>query len=227
MSTPLRLATYNVQSLRAGVETVARLLGPLRPDLLLVQECGPRRRTIALARVLGMELVSSHRPFNRVRNAVLFRHPWRAGERHVRDLAREGRTLRRGLIAVSLRNLDARFTAACTHLGLAGRERERHARELTDFLAGIDGPVVIGADLNEGPEGPAARWVGGRFFDAFAVSGDGPGATFPARAPSTRIDYLFAGEGIAVRRAWVERSGEAASASDHLPLVADVDLGGP
>ena len=113
----VRVATYNVQSLRAGVEAVAGAVAPAHPDLLLVQECGSKPRLGRFARVVGMEFASSHRPFNRVRNAVAYRPAWRVAGLDVRDLSREGRTLRRGLIAVTLRRGTARLTAVSAHLG--------------------------------------------------------------------------------------------------------------
>ena len=171
-----------------------------------------------------MQGESSHRRFNRVRNAVLFRPPWRRTEIDVRYLSREGRTLRRGLIAAHLWQPGLRLTAVSSHLGLSERERERHGRELTDFLSGIEGPTVVGVDLNEAPTGSAARWIAGRFYDAFAHGGEGSGETFPANVPTARIDYVFVSDGIRIDRAWVPGGTPA---SDHRPVVADVDLPEP
>ena len=158
-------------------------------------------------------------------NAVLFRPPWRLSAVDVRPLPREGRTIRRGLVAAHLRSAAGRLTAASAHLGLSARERARHAREATDFLAGIEGPVLLGCDLNEGPDGIVARWVSDRLFDVWA--GRGGGETFPAGDPTARIDYLFASSGVAVVEAWVPAGPGATRASDHRPVVADLDLGSP
>jgi endonuclease/exonuclease/phosphatase family metal-dependent hydrolase len=176
-----------------------------------------------------MEAASTHRAFSPVRNAILIRPPWRLapGSPIVRELTRRERTSRRGLVAAGLRSGGTRVTAISVHLGLAPRERERHARELTDFVAGIHGPVIVGADLNEGPEGPSARWTSDRLFDLFGSAGESPGDTFPARAPTARIDYLFAGPEVTATRVWVARTPAAARASDHLPVIADVELAGP
>jgi len=61
------------------------------------------------------------------------------------------------------------------------------------------------------------------YCDAFARSGVGDGATFPAAAPEIRIDYIFlpaerAGDLLSCRR-WEHPL--AASASDHLPVLAE------
>lgn len=205
------------------MDPVRRALDGLAPDVVLLQECGSGRATLRLARALQMESVSSHRPFNRVRNAVLFRTPWRVLELDVRNLARQGKTLRRGFVAAHLWRPGSRVTAVSVHLGLSERERERHARELTDALFLLEGSTIIGADLNEGPAGSAARWIGERYFDAFQAGGEGPGETFPAGAPTVRIDYLFVSDGVGVARAWVP---DVPGASDHRPIVADLDLSG-
>ncbi len=113
------------------------------------------------------------------------------------------------------------------HLGLSDRERQAHARELGDLVAGLTGPVVVGGDLNEGPEGAAAAWLTERLWDAFAGRGEGLGYTFPSAEPRARIDYLLLGEGVRTTRTWVEDGPEVRAASDHLPLFADVTLAEP
>ncbi|MGC8781698.1 MAG: endonuclease/exonuclease/phosphatase family protein [Anaerolineae bacterium] len=62
------------------------------------------------------------------------------------------------------------------------------------------------------------------YCDAFAHAGIGDGATFPAAAPEIRIDYIFlpaerAADLLSCRR-WEHPL--AASASDHLPLLAEL-----
>jgi endonuclease/exonuclease/phosphatase family metal-dependent hydrolase len=219
----LRSVSFNARSFNMGVEPIRAALADLSPDIVLLQECRSGRAAIRLAKALHMEGVTSHRLFSRIRNGVLYRAPWRATEIQVRNLSREARTLRRGFIAVHLWRPGVRVVAVSVHLGLSGKERERHARELTDFLSAIDGPVVVGADLNEGPTGPAARWIAGRFYDAFAAAGQGDGETFPADLPTARIDYLFAGEGLTILRAWVPET----VGSDHRPVFAEVEVPGP
>jgi endonuclease/exonuclease/phosphatase family metal-dependent hydrolase len=218
------LVSFNVRSFRAGWRTVRDVLAELEPDLVLLQECRSGRMTLRMGEALEMEGVTTHRPFSRVRNGVLFRAPWRVIHLDVKRFSRKGRTLRRGFVAAGLWHPGYRLTAVSLHLGLSDRERERHAKELTDSLTGVQGPVVLGADLNEGPNGPAARWIGERFFDAFAQAGEGRGETFPSERPTARIDYLFASEGVRIERAWVP---ETATVSDHRPVVADVDLPDP
>jgi len=219
------VATYNVRSFRSGVESVARAFEPLEADVALLQECGSKRALRRFARAVEMGFVSSHRPFNRVRNAVLYRPGWHPANVDVRDFSRAGRTLRRGLVSVRLRRPGAGLTAVSAHLGLAPGERERHARELTDRLAGVNGGLVLGADLNEGPDGPAARWISKRLHDLATRHAEEAG-TFPAPSPTARIDFLFATAEVKVATAWVPSGREISSASDHRPVVADVEIEG-
>jgi len=222
----MRVGTYNVQSFRAGADAVAEVVGPEQPDILLVQECGPRRALRRFAHTLGMDVESSHRPFGRVRNAVLFRSPWRPGSVQTATFTPMGRAMLRGFIAVHLRRAGVALVAVSVHLGLVPREREAHARDLTDFLSGLDDPVVIGVDLNEEAEAPAARWIGERLFDVCRRPEERALLTFPGRIPTARIDYLFVSAEILRHRAWVP-VGQAATASDHRPVLADVEVAEP
>ncbi len=220
----LRVVGFNARSFRAGIDQAAAAMGDDLPDVVLVQECGSRFAVRRFARSLGLEAVSSHRVFRRVRNAVLFHGAWRLVGVDVQSLSTEGRTRPRGFIAAHLRRGPVRVAAVSAHLGLAPRERDRHARELTDWLRSCPGHLVLGADLNEGPEGGAVRWIAERLFDAFAVSGQGPAATFPAASPTARIDYLFVSEGVRVLRSWVADPPSGGPASDHRPVMADIEV---
>jgi endonuclease/exonuclease/phosphatase family metal-dependent hydrolase len=221
-------ATYNVQSFRGGVDRVAAAVegdpGTPGPDLLLLQECGPKSVLHHFAAEVGMEAVSSHRLFHRVRNAVLYRPPWRLHDARVHDLSRQGRMAPRGFVAARLRLAGVTVLAVSAHLGLSQAERERHARELTDELLPTDAAIVVGVDLNEGPEGIAARWIGDRLFDTWTRRpGEGGGETFPAEAPTARIDDLFVSAEVSVVRTWVGDE-RVAGASDHRPVFAELEI---
>jgi len=121
-----------------------------------------------------------------------------------------------------------RVSTLSVHLGLSPPERRRHAEELTDLTLSLPGPFLVGGDLNEGPDGKSATWIADRIWDAWAAaaSPDTPtgGATFPSAHPSARIDYLFASEHFEVQGAEVLDGADARDASDHLPLLVDLEL---
>ena len=81
--------SYNVHGLRGGSDLVVAVLRRADADFVCLQECGSRRELRRLAEALEMKAVSSHRPFDRVRNAVLYRSPWRVAQFVVHDLSRE------------------------------------------------------------------------------------------------------------------------------------------
>lgn len=217
----LRVMVWNVHGFRAGTREIAAGVARSEPDLVLLNETrylGFRLRRFAGR--AGLEGAAGTGLFRPIPNAVLARPPWRLVDAGKIVFRRTGRTLRRGVLLAIVGRAGVRLTAGAVHLGLSGRERTEHARELTDLLAGRE-PVVLGGDLNEGPEEPASSWIAGRYWDAVAAGGP----TFPAWAPRARIDYLFLSQGIRVERAWV--GGQAfAGLSDHLPVLADLEVEG-
>jgi endonuclease/exonuclease/phosphatase family metal-dependent hydrolase len=223
----LRLVTYNVQSFRGGFGRVLAVLEAEQPDVVLLQECGSKVALQRLASALRRELASTHRPFSRVHNAVLFPPAWRVSGIDLHSFSRAGRSLRRGVIALHLRRTGMKLSLVSAHFGLSSTERIRHARELTDLLLDVNHPLVIGVDLNEDPDGPAARWIGERLFDGFLQAGGRGGETFPSKAPTARIDFLFVSVGVRVLQSWVPGDREVAAASDHRPVFADVEIAEP
>jgi endonuclease/exonuclease/phosphatase family metal-dependent hydrolase len=223
--------TWNVHGFRAGPKAVARALSGEPPDLAFLNEAAPKRALRRFAATLGGEATSGLRWRGGIPNAVVARPPWRVLETRVVPLTRTGKLIPRGTVLALIGRAGMRLWAGSVHLGLSDREREGHARELTDLLAGLQAPVVLGGDLNEGPDGPAAGWLAERLWDAFGQGGRGAeggeeGHTFPAEEPRARIDYLFLGAGLRAERVWVDASQAVRAASDHLPVFADVAIEG-
>jgi endonuclease/exonuclease/phosphatase family metal-dependent hydrolase len=217
----MRVMVWNVHGFRAGAKPMAAAVTDAAPDLLLLNETrylGFHLRRFA--RRAGLEGASGTGLWRPIPNAVLARSPWRVVDAGKTTFRRSRKTLRRGILLTIVGRAGTRLSAGAVHLGLSGEERTEHARELTDLLAGRE-PVVLGGDLNEGPEEPAARWMAARFWDAARDAG----RTFPAWEPRARIDYLFVSEGVRVERAWVG-GDRFARLSDHLPVLADLEVEG-
>ena len=214
----LRVATWNVHGLRAGVAPVARVVREQAVDVLLLQESGPRSRLRQLGQELDWIVCADPRAFprRRIQNAVLFSPP--AGPVRTRLARFEGGSLLHPRGAL-LAETDDGGMAVSVHLGLRGPERGRHIEHLAELIERSSSRFVIGADLNALPEdpGPAAvaRWA----TDCWAEVGEGTGATFPSPDPTARIDYLFVGPAIRALRAWIV----ASTASDHAMVVAEVE----
>ncbi|MGH2675288.1 MAG: endonuclease/exonuclease/phosphatase family protein [Actinomycetota bacterium] len=217
----LRAMVWNVHGFRAGTKRIAAVVSDVEPDLLLLNETrylGFHLR--GFARRAGVEGASGTGLWRPLPNAVLTRRPWRVVDAGKVVFGRSRKTFRRGVVLTIIGRGGTRVTVGALHLGLSGEERAEHARELTDLLAGRE-PILLGGDLNEGPDEPAASWIAARYWDVARERGP----TFPAWEPRDRIDYLFVSEGVAVQRAWV--GGEPfVRLSDHLPVLADLELEG-
>lgn len=219
----LRVMTWNVHGFGAGTKAVAEGVRAAEPDIVILNEIGYLGfRVRRFARRLDMEGSTGASLRWRIPNAVLARRPWRVIKGQVAVFPRSGRTVRRGAVISQFGRSGIRLWVVGVHLGLSGQERAEHARALTDLLAGRE-LAVIGGDLNEDDTGAAVRWIAGRYWDVVADTPDA--ATFPAKEPRARIDYLFVSEGVRLERSWT--GGERFSGlSDHRPVFADLSVGG-
>lgn len=230
--TTIRVTAYNVHGFRAGIGAVAAVVADLAPDVLLLQESGPRRALRDLARAIGsMVAADPISPLRRrIRDAVLVRPPRSIVEHRLVRFEGSRRWYPRGALVARVAHPDGPdLWAVSVHLGLDGPERGRHARALIGLVETLErrGPVVVGGDLNAPSHARAVATIADRLPDVTAGRG---GATFPASAPTARIDHLFASVALRVVSQATGAVG-AATASDHLPVTADLawtpDAGGP
>ncbi|MEX2274545.1 MAG: endonuclease/exonuclease/phosphatase family protein [Actinomycetota bacterium] len=220
----MRLVVYNLKGFRLGREPIAQVLDELRPDLALLQETGPRRQLRALAGQLGMRVAADPWAFprRRVKNAVLVRPPLELLGQRLHRFPGTERLHPRGVMVAEVRAGRRELWTLSAHLGLVPRERTKHARLLAGLASALDGPVVLGADLNELPGRTTPAVIERSLRDAWSLVGVGGGETFPSDGPSTRIDYLFVSVG--VEMAGIRVGSEAGMASDHLPVIAEVEI---
>lgn len=106
--------------------------------------------------------------------------------------------------------------------------RQMQSEAVVEYLGDVDVPAVLMGDLNAAPDEGDLEVIQARMMDAWQSAGDGSqGFTYPAD-PATptekRIDYIFAGPGITVLTSSLVDSDLAVMASDHLPVVADLDI---
>lgn len=226
----LRVVVHNVHGFRAGPERVAEVLGHYEPDVVLLNETGSRRALRRFAKRLDLQVARDPwSPFRRrIKNAVLVRAPWRLLEHRLHRFADVRRALSpRGALVARIGRTGRRVWIVATHLGLHPAERLHASQELVDLAFGLSGPVLVGGDCNELPDGRAVSFLGERFWDAWLLGGDVAGETFPADDPTARIDYLFVSEQVRVERVLVPASELARAVSDHLPVVAELALADP
>jgi endonuclease/exonuclease/phosphatase family metal-dependent hydrolase len=221
VAVPLRVLTYNVHGLRDDRAALVGLVRELEPDAVVVQEA-PRRfrwrhKCAALADDFGMVVAAGGMPSLgnlllvslrlKVHETWCLRYPLTPG-RHLRGAAFAHCSVR-----------GAAFTLSGSHLATDPVERPAQAARWKEALAAIDGPVIAGGDLNEGPGGGAWRTVADGF-----VTTPSAALTFPATLPRHRLDALFVTPDIAVERYEAIDSDLARRASDHLPVLADLSL---
>ena len=208
----MRVVSWNVRSLRDGRGAVVRQLRFLDADVVILQEA-PRlvlwrlsRRL--LARQAGLRVATTGRAAG---NCVLTRLPVADGS--TREFPRRPGLHTRGTAGAVLLLDGLPVRVAGTHLDLEPNARLQTARLVR--AAPVD---VLCADVNDVPGSPAWEVL------AAGLTDPGSGPTFPADAPARRIDALLVGPALVVLASRVEPT----SASDHLPLVADLArVGGP
>lgn len=220
----MRVVVWNVHGFRGGYDRVAKVAGRFEPDLVLLNETGGRGRLRRCARAMGMVAgADPWSPFRRrVKNAALVRPPWRILEHRLhRFTATRSAMYPRGMLMAHVDGPESRLWAIVVHLGLHPLERLRAAEELSDVVHGLGGPALVGGDLNDRPDGKAARLLAERFRDAWSLGGDVGGETFPANDPTARIDYLFVSPDVRVEKVMVP---PGPAVSDHLPVVAELSF---
>jgi endonuclease/exonuclease/phosphatase family metal-dependent hydrolase len=94
--------------------------------------------------------------------------------------------------------------------------------QVADMLqyAGEHKYSILAGDMNASPNAPELQPLFEQFTDAWALTNDGPGYTYPALAPNNRIDYIMPTPNIGVKSAKVIDT----LASDHRPVIAELTL---
>jgi len=243
----LRVMTYNVHSCigmdgKLSPERIARVIAQYDPDIVALQELDVgRRRTDAIdqaeviARTLEMDFhfhaamqleegeygnaVLSHHPIHLVRAAQLQRLP---GRRILEP---------RGALWVRVEVEGLCHQLINTHFGLSRRERLLQCEDLLgpDWLGHLDckTPIVLCGDFNASPNSAICRKFAGTLQDAQHVLEDHrPQSTWFGRYPINRIDHVFVSQDLDVQAIQVPRTALTRAASDHLPLIVDLNVQG-
>lgn len=133
----------------------------------------------------------------------------------------------RGLLYARIITDDGPIRFYTTHLMQHTRpEQMVQAHKVLSLIADPESgspaePAVLTGDLNGNPQKPWIKGITHRLIDAWPAAADGPGYTFPADDPVKRIDYVLVSHDVTVDSAAVKQT----SASDHLPMIADLTVG--
>jgi endonuclease/exonuclease/phosphatase family metal-dependent hydrolase len=225
----VRLLSYNIRALRDDTDAVTRVIRAAAPDVVCIQEAPRflrwRSRCAALARRSGLVIVGGGRPAGS--NLILSTLAVTVESSADVLFSKDPRLHQRGTAIASLRLGSARFAVAGIHLDLKDGPRLRHVRELHAALdADVDArvPTVVAGDVNDRPGSLVWTALTRRGIDAHEAAGRGDGFTYSAREPVRRIDGVFADARITVRSAEVIDSDDVHLASDHRPLLVELDV---
>jgi endonuclease/exonuclease/phosphatase family metal-dependent hydrolase len=243
----LRIMSYNVHSCvgmdgKLDAERIARVIARARPDVVALQELDVGRarshgmdQAHLIARYLEMEFhfhPAMHLEEERYGDAILTHLPQRlvkAGA--LPGLAGKPRLEPRGALWVAIDLHGKEVQIINTHLGLYPRERMVQVEALlgSDWLANeqCHEPLILCGDFNALPSSPVCRRLSGQLRDVQTeAQHHRPKGTFSGRFPKVRIDHIFISPGLEVTGIEVPASELARTASDHLPLIAEVRIPG-
>lgn len=237
-----RLVTYNMHKGIGGVDRryrphrVIEALEHCQPDIVLLQEVDadvPRsnrdRQVDMFADALGFE----HRAFHpnvtlrhgHYGNAIVSRFPL-ADVQNI-DLSVRLKKRRGALVAQCHVRWEGHVRSVHllnVHLGLAGFERSIQVRRLlgSDPLAGVNAntAVIAAGDFND-------PWcsLGKRLLRPAGFQlASGRAKTFPAFRAMRSLDRVYTRGKLRLLHCYASRTRVARHASDHLPLVVDLEL---
>lgn len=223
----LRLLTYNVRSMRDDRAALARVIRSAQADVVVVQESPrfARWRSLCaeLARTSNTVVVSGGRPAGS--NLILSTLGVNVVATHDVRFSKQPRLHQRGTAIAVLEYRGSTFAVAGVHLSLDAAERARHLGELDAALTRYvpaEVPVIVAGDINDQPGSPIWSTLAAARQDVFATSGHP--LTAPAKAPAKTIDGIFVDSRITVAAARVIDGPDTLLASDHLPVLAELDL---
>lgn len=220
--------TWNIHSAigpdgRYDLDRVMGLIRRHNPDILAVQEVESRGRGDRPSPFAALrDHFSGHATAETMRaqdgaygHMLLSR--WTMEDEALHDLSYPGREPRMA-ISVRVRTPGGYLGVVSTHLGLRWRERQHQAARLAALVRRLHGPLVVMGDFNDWSwRGPVWR----------ALSPLLPAVTrhrtFPSHRPLLRLDEIFCRPASLLGPSWRDPLGR--EASDHLPVVADLNPG--
>ncbi len=228
----LRVATYNVHACigsdgRHDPERIATVIGELDADIVALQEFTyPASVALETRSPVVLTALDSYQcalgPTRQTRkqecfgNALFTRHP--IVEVHRLDLSIERREPR-GALAATIQVRGALVHVLAAHLGLKIHERRFQIRQILGYLDSVKNTLsVVLGDFND--------WLPGRsvvhVLDQRLGKPPRP-ASFPVFCPVVALDRIWVHPTRALRRTFAHRTPTARLASDHFPIVADID----
>lgn len=225
--------TYNIHHSQNGGILVAEIR-KAKPDIVFLQEANPLLNWSSAISEF-MHCNPNWRLIDYGELAILSRYPIK--EHAISRMeCTTGRITVRAVLDVDGRNVtaidvhlnlslhsgltDPRRVSVAGCLNAASRTRLVQLGALLSITRDASDPLIVAGDFNTPPRGEVYRRLSATMTDAFGYAGWGLGCTFRSDVPAMRIDYVFLGNGVRAERCWAPHT----EASDHLPMVADVEL---
>jgi endonuclease/exonuclease/phosphatase family metal-dependent hydrolase len=227
--TALKLLCYNVRSVRDDADALARVMRDIAPDVAIIQEAPRflrwRSKCAALARRAGLVQVAG----GRTAGANLILSSLAVEVVTTRDIpfSTDRNLHHRGAAMALLKLGDAEFGLAGIHLDLIEAPRLRHLDELAAIAAKLipaRAPFIVGGDINAVPGSATWNRLASFGTDAWSAVGAGDGLSYPSTGPVRRIDAVFVDARVKPLRAEVLDSPDIHIATDHRPLVVELEL---
>ncbi|WP_294329623.1 endonuclease/exonuclease/phosphatase family protein [uncultured Sphingomonas sp.] len=226
----IKVASYNMRKSigtdrRRRPERTLEVLLEVGADVIALQEAD--RRFGAREAVLTQSLLAEHSPWKPVHFGMRARSMgWHGNALLVRKEAEilgcaalHLPTLEpRGAVMADLRVDGSHLRVVGMHLDLSGLWRRRQAHAILAHLATLPPmPTVMMGDLNEWS---AERGCLRDFAQHFAFAPTGK--SFHAKRPMARLDRIMVSSDLAIGESGTHHSLAARTASDHLPVWAEV-----
>ncbi|MGW1067478.1 endonuclease/exonuclease/phosphatase family protein [Streptomyces aureus] len=156
------------------------------------------------------------RPRAQYGTAILSRYP--IGRWSNTHLFRSPQGEQRGLLYAEIDVDGTPVHIFTVHLEwLAAADRSQQAKEVVELI-GSTAPAILLGDFNAPPTAQEIETIRTAYTDCWSLLDDGGMPTYPADAPESCIDYIFAGQGVTPLTVGVVTDDP--TSSDHLPVLA-------
>ena len=230
--------TYNIHvgvgmDKNLDLARIAEVINEQHPDLVGLQEVDR-----GVERTQRIDEIAELAKLRHMDYAFAFNLPYQGGQYGVAILSRFRITAtehrhyknlreaeRRGFIRAEVVAHGQKLDFVTTHLDYQYEDgRVFETEQLLAALKDVGGPLIVVGDFNDVPSGGACKLMRQAFDDAWAAAEPNEtGFSYPADRPAKRIDYIFTRQSdrITTKRAWIV----SRLASDHVPVVADLEIG--
>jgi len=244
-SVPLRVMTFNIRSGNGDLDGIASAIRAVSPDIVALQEVdvhwaersnfvdqasalGDRlKMQVRFARIYRLPGATAVQPAREFGVALVTRYPivrW-SNDSLTRLSTQDPNPVPTPMPGLLDATIDVRGNLVRvfnTHLDYRSDPSVRRTQvaEMLAYINAASERTIVFGDLNAKPNASELQPLLQRLQDAWPAVSREPGLTYPAEAPTDRIDYILVSRNFSVRSAYVP----ATQASDHRPVVVDLVL---